>query len=104
MNEADKKLIKAILGHKKKILLIMFCVFVYYIASNPAFISFLPKIGHLLLAVMFFGFLLGAYFLPFIFSLVNGHKDQTAILVINTFLGWTILGWIIALTWAVKKP
>lgn len=46
--------------------------------------------------------LLALYFLP---SLMAGtqHKDLKAIVVVNLFLGWTIVGWVVALAWAVKS-
>ncbi|NBX53217.1 MAG: superinfection immunity protein [Proteobacteria bacterium] len=43
------------------------------------------------------------YFLPFIISLSRKHKDSTAIFVLNLFLGWTFVGWVVALIWAVKS-
>ena len=41
------------------------------------------------------------YFLP---SLV-GHKKKnaSAIFILNLFLGWTLLGWIAALVWALTN-
>ncbi|MBM3590352.1 MAG: superinfection immunity protein [Alphaproteobacteria bacterium] len=44
-----------------------------------------------------------AYFLPFIVSLSRKHKDSTAIFVLNFLLGWTLIGWVIALIWSVKS-
>jgi len=43
------------------------------------------------------------YFIPFFVARNRGHKDVTAIGILNLFLGWTFLGWVIALVWAVKK-
>lgn len=43
------------------------------------------------------------YFLPVIIASVTRKKNTTAIGVLNLFLGWTILGWIISLTWACVK-
>jgi hypothetical protein len=43
------------------------------------------------------------YFLPFIVAIARKHLDSTAIFVLNLFLGWTFIGWVIALIWAVKK-
>jgi hypothetical protein len=38
------------------------------------------------------------YFLP---SIIGMHKRNTnAITVLNAFLGWTLIGWVVALTWA----
>ena len=41
------------------------------------------------------------YFLPALVAQRDGHKNQRPILVINLFLGWTLLGWVVALAWAV---
>ena len=41
------------------------------------------------------------YFLPAIIALARGHHDGFAIFLTNLLLGWTVLGWIIALIWSV---
>ena len=56
----------------------------------PAF--FLPFFG--------FGFLM--YFLPSILAFARNKRDTTAIVLLNFFLGWTMIGWVVALVWAVK--
>ena len=48
--------------------------------------------------------LLLSYFLPWIIALVRGHRNAAAIFVLNLFLGWSVLGWIIALVWAFTNP
>jgi len=40
------------------------------------------------------------YFLPLIVAVRRWHRDTTAIGMLTLFLGWTIIGWVIALTWA----
>lgn len=45
--------------------------------------------------------LIAIYFIPSICAI--GRKNQYAIFVLNLFLGWTVLGWIIALVWAAIK-
>ncbi|HEY1801793.1 MAG TPA: superinfection immunity protein [Terriglobales bacterium] len=47
-----------------------------------------------------FGFLL--YFLPSIIALAHSKRNTLAIFLLNFFLGWTFIGWIVALVWAVK--
>lgn len=42
------------------------------------------------------------YFFPSTVAMWRGNKDTTSILVLNALLGWTGLGWAIALVWAVK--
>lgn len=46
---------------------------------------------------------LGFYFLPSIIAFSNKKDNATAITVLNTFLGFTVLGWVLALVWAVTK-
>lgn len=46
--------------------------------------------------------ILGAYFIPTFIAIKK--KDSTAIILINIFLGWMVLGWIIALIWAITSP
>jgi T4 superinfection immunity protein len=54
---------------------------------------FLPIFG--------FGFLF--YFLPAILAFARNKRDTTSILLLNLFLGWTFVGWVIALVWALKQ-
>ncbi len=44
----------------------------------------------------------GVYFLPAIVGAKTKHSS--GILLFNLFLGWTVLGWIIALIWAASLP
>jgi hypothetical protein len=44
---------------------------------------------------------LPVYFLPTI--LASKHRNQTAIFALNLLLGWTLLGWVVALVWALYK-
>ncbi len=51
----------------------------------------------------FFGFGFVMYFLPTIIAAVRSKRDVISIAVLNIFLGWTLIGWIIALVWALKE-
>ena len=51
-------------------------------------------------AVAFFLFL-AVYFLPTIVALARSHHNAVAILLLNLFLGWTGIGWVLALIWAL---
>jgi hypothetical protein len=50
----------------------------------------------------FFGFGFVMYFLPSILAFARDKRDTTAIVLLNLFLGWTMIGWVVALVWAVK--
>jgi hypothetical protein len=51
----------------------------------------------------FFGFGFVMYFLPSILALARSKRDIAAIVLLNFFLGWTMIGWVVALVWAVKN-
>ncbi|HSL83671.1 MAG TPA: superinfection immunity protein, partial [Thermoanaerobaculia bacterium] len=44
--------------------------------------------------------LLAVYFLPSLIATKRGHHQTGAIAVVNVFLGWTFIGWVIALAMA----
>jgi len=46
---------------------------------------------------------LAIYFVPTIVAKVRHHKDFVSILVLNIFLGWSLIGWVVALVWALKN-
>jgi len=50
----------------------------------------------------FFGLPFVMYFLPSIIALARGKRDLLAIFLLNFFLGWTVIGWVVALIWAAK--
>ena len=43
------------------------------------------------------------YFLPSIIALAKSKRDLLAIFLLNFFLGWTMIGWVVALVWAAKS-
>jgi hypothetical protein len=47
--------------------------------------------------------LLGFYFAPTLIAGHVKHRQFTGILLLNVFLGWTFIGWVAALIWAVLK-
>lgn len=40
------------------------------------------------------------YFLPAIIATKRDHPNGVSIIVLNFFLGWTLIGWVAALVWA----
>ena len=60
---------------------------------HPLAFFFFPIFG--------FGFVL--YFLPAIIAFVREKRDAVSILVLNLLLGWTAIGWVIALVWALRQ-
>ena len=53
-------------------------------------------------AVFAFALIAGAYFLPTIIAYVRKVTNVGSVFVINFFLGWTFVGWIVALAMSVK--
>ena len=46
-------------------------------------------------------FVLGAlYILPLVIAIWRDSKRIGGVLVVNLFLGWTLIGWVVALAWA----
>lgn len=48
-------------------------------------------------------FLLACYFLPWMIAVTRNVEHRSAIALINLLLGWTVLGWLAALIWAVVE-
>ena len=44
------------------------------------------------------------YCAPSIVASQRAHHNRQAILALNLLLGWTVLGWIGALIWALTRP
>lgn len=44
------------------------------------------------------------YMLPTIEAKLRGHTNIASIALVNLFLGWSLIGWVVALVWAFKKP
>lgn len=43
------------------------------------------------------------YLIPSVVAFGNGHRNKAAILMLNVLLGWTFLGWVAALVWAMTR-
>ncbi len=41
------------------------------------------------------------YLLPAIVASMRGHRNANAIFALNLLLGWTFLGWVIAIIWSL---
>lgn len=58
--------------------------------------SFLNICGGIILVLL----AIALYLLPSIVASRRHHHNATAIFILNLFLGWTFLGYIVALVWA----
>ena len=47
----------------------------------------------------------GFYFLPGLIARARRHSRSDAVLFLNLIFGWTVIGWVALLVWAViEKP
>jgi len=53
----------------------------------------------MLIGIGLVGFVI--YFVPTLIAAIRKHGNLAAIMVINLFIGWTLLGWVGAFVWAV---
>jgi hypothetical protein len=53
--------------------------------------------------IFFFFIVFLIYLLPAIIASIRDHRNAVAIAVFNLLLGWTFIGWAIALAWACAR-
>lgn len=44
------------------------------------------------------------YFVPSAIALLRRHRNAIAIVALNIFLGWTLVGWVVSLVWGLSNP
>jgi Superinfection immunity protein len=44
------------------------------------------------------------YFIPSVIAFWRTHHSKVAILTLNILLGWSGIGWVVALVWAMAYP
>ena len=74
-------------------------------SHSPAADSIAGVVGTICLVVLWLAgavLSLAAYFLPTIIALRRDIPNQLSVGVVNLFLGWTFLGWVVALAMAVS--
>ena len=57
----------------------------------------LVEMGLIIIAIF------GLYLLPALISFLRRYKNWMAIFFLNLFLGWTGIGWVVALVWSVIR-
>ncbi len=71
-----------------------------YMASHRAHMG-LGIVAILVLVVVGVA-LIALHFLPGIIATRRHHRSALAIWLVNIFFGWTLIGWIVALVWALN--
>lgn len=61
----------------------------------------MDQIVSFITGAILFGFLMYVYFYPTTIARRRQKRNADAILVLNLFLGWTFVGWVIALVWSL---
>jgi len=59
-------------------------------------------VGALIVSIMILIIFLALYFLPTFIAFGRGKVNALSVLLLNIFLGWTLVGWVVSLVWAVK--
>ena len=54
-------------------------------------------------AIILFLIIFFFYFLPTIVANSKDHTKVNSIVIVNLFLGWTVIGWIVCLAWAFSE-
>lgn len=54
-------------------------------------------------SAVYWGVLVLAYFFPSIMGALRGHHNWGSALIVNLFLGWTVIGWVIALAMVANR-
>ena len=46
---------------------------------------------------------IAAYFIPTIIAFKKERDNRVSILALNLLLGWSLIGWVVSLVWALKE-
>ena len=59
--------------------------------------------GFVVLCFLFLLFAVPLYFMPIIIALNNGNTRKGGVFVINLLFGWTLIGWLLAMSFAITQ-
>jgi len=62
-----------------------------------------PNYVNLICNYIFIPFLIFLYFIPSFVAYNRNHRQFNAIFILNFLLGWTFIGWVVALIWSVIR-
>jgi hypothetical protein len=57
--------------------------------------------GTLAIIIFFLG--IAIYFLPSFNASSRKHPNRSSIFLLNLFLGWTLIGWVVSLVWSASS-
>ncbi|WLG64855.1 superinfection immunity protein [Pseudomonas sp. FP1762] len=55
------------------------------------------------LGIVFIFLMIATYFLPSFNAFSRKHPDRWPIFMLDLFLGWTLIGWVVSLVWSVSS-
>ena len=70
--------------------------------SSPIHVNASDYSGISFAGFLMIGLGIVAYFIPGIIAATRRHRKATYIFLVNLFFGWSVLGWIFALVWALR--
>jgi Superinfection immunity protein len=73
----------------------------YFAVAAAVAITILSDPDSVVGAVLLVGVMIFLYLFPTCVAAHRRHNNEAAIFALNFFLGWTLLGWVIALVWAL---
>ena len=53
--------------------------------------------------VLIFALAVVTYIFPALMAFRRGHPGRNGVLILNILIGWTVIGWIVALIWAFSQ-
>lgn len=65
-----------------------------------------PNILGTIISIFLFLFMIACVFCCYFFPwlIASDKHSRSSIFVVNLFFGWTLIGWVVCLAWAVSKP
>ena len=76
---------------------------IYGRAPVGSLVGVFDEQDELIWALGFLVFLVGAYFIPTAVAFSRDARSRWLVAVLNTFLGWTLVGWLVALAVAFRS-
>jgi hypothetical protein len=70
--------------------------------SSPVHVNAPVYFGISFIGFLIIGLGIVAYFIPCIIAATRRHRKATLIFLVNLFFGWSVLGWIFVLVWALR--
>lgn len=86
---------------RKKIIIAFLAVILLFLLIAFAHIIFVTIIGLVLTIIMFIGIVI--YLVPSLLAILRHNQKIGVIALINIFLGWSIIGWIVALVMSLSS-